>query len=658
MGDRPTHRLDPATLEHNLITGVLTVRITRLRLQNFRGWSDLDLRPRGHVLLAGVPRAGRSDIIAALSRLLDPYSIRRHPTLTDIRQFVVPAQPNTLDTDRVNPSSVREPQEPAAADAAGDDAVSEPDSHASGGARPVYADYAEVEVTLVDLDGELEQLCDGFLEPLQADGQLADTSEAAPDARLGVRLAYRVTYDALTDTVDHVVFYPARSRPETGQYTRVPAAVRHALPVVALSVTRPLQLRAEGTLRRLVTERDQESAAAAFRELDRAITAATLSLSVEPIVATTVDAVLQGGAVGRRLGDDDVTSDRVRFQAEDGSLSALLRAVQPALQLDEAGPLALTSHGSTATAILSTAEALLLVSSVPGAIVLSDDFGDGLDAATAEHLAAVLCARSPQVWLTTRRPEAARAFAPEELVRLTRHGGARACHVLPDVNDRKEIAVRRLLHTQLLPALTAPTLVITEGPHDLTTYSSVDRRRITGGLPLSAYGVRLVTADNGSGGGTGQIPRVAALARALGFRVIALVDSDSAKDIATTLPPIQAACDATVQLPPGMAVERALLAGVAPAHLASAAAALPAYGVPNPTVDKAGHDIVESLVHPLHKHGLHEQFLEALIPYAGLPPVITAALDAVATVSDQHYTGPRHVNLLPPTPPAASASAP
>ncbi len=62
------------------------MRISRLRLQDFRGWSHLDLRPRTHVLFAGVPRAGRSDIIAALGRLLDPAAVRLHPVLTDIRQ--------------------------------------------------------------------------------------------------------------------------------------------------------------------------------------------------------------------------------------------------------------------------------------------------------------------------------------------------------------------------------------------------------------------------------------------------------------------------------------------------------------------------------------------------------------------------------------------
>ena len=50
------------------------MRISRLRLQDFRGWSHLDLCPRTHVLLAGVPRAGRSDVIAD-KRLAEIFTV-------------------------------------------------------------------------------------------------------------------------------------------------------------------------------------------------------------------------------------------------------------------------------------------------------------------------------------------------------------------------------------------------------------------------------------------------------------------------------------------------------------------------------------------------------------------------------------------------------
>ncbi len=61
------------------------VRVTRLLINGFRGWQRLDLRPDGHVLLAGVPRAGRTDIITALARVPDPH-VGRNPSLSDLYQ--------------------------------------------------------------------------------------------------------------------------------------------------------------------------------------------------------------------------------------------------------------------------------------------------------------------------------------------------------------------------------------------------------------------------------------------------------------------------------------------------------------------------------------------------------------------------------------------
>jgi putative ATP-dependent endonuclease of OLD family len=608
------------------------VRISRLRLHDFRGWADLDLRPRAHLLLAGVPRAGRSDIIVALSRLLDPAFIRVQPTLGDIRQERTAAATGGAGG--------------AGATPAPDDAGTEPDA-ASVESLAVAA-YGEVEVSLVELDPELEQLCEGCLEPLDVSGQVDESGNAAPDAPLGVRLSYRVSYDPHTDSLDHVVFFPVRSNPATEQYARVPIAVRRALPVVVMNSQRPLQLRAEGVLRRLVTDRDADAAAAAFRALEQAVAAATDGLSADATIAATVDAILQAGGLVGHLANRPPTAAEVHFRPEDGSLTALLRAVQPALELDDAGLLTLSNHGSTTAAVLAAAEALLLAASVPGAVVLGDDFGDGLDTATAEHLAAVLRARADQVLLTTRRPEVARAFAPGELVRLTRNSGTRAHHVLPEPADKKEIAVRRLLHAQLLPALTAPIVAVTEGPHDLTTYSSADRHRAATELPLSAAGVRLISADNGFGGGTSQIPRVAKLARAMGFRVVALIDCDPGKTAAAVLTDIEAACDVVVRLPAATAIEQALTAGVNVATLRAAAAVLPAYGVTDPTISISDANVPDAIAQLLHKKGLHEQFLDALVDeLSSVPPLLVAALAAVAAAADFGYAGPQRIDLAP-----------
>jgi len=597
------------------------VRITRLLVNGFRGWHHLDLRPRGHVLLAGVPRAGRSDIIAALVRVLDPNA--KGPRMSDLHQSITGPAPT----------------------ASGGPAAVPPDaSPAPATAGLVRVEHADIEVTLTDLDPDAEQAFDGFLEPLDPSGAASDDPDADPSLPQCVRIACRLAYDSVTEELTSTIYFPLASDPAMGRFVKVPLAARRTLPVVVLDAARPLQLRAGGNLRKIVNGADPTGADAAFAALGDAVSDAAGRLSAEPAIASSVDAVLGIGGTGVRVGDSPVTAVDVGFLAEDGTVGALLRALQPALHLDRGGLLPLSSHGSTTAAVLSAAEAMLLAS-VPGAVVLADDFGDQLDTAAAEHLAAMLRAQSGQLWLSTRRPEAARAFDPAELVRLTRPGGTRTHHQLERITDRKALSAMRQLHTQLLAALTSPTVAITEGPHDLAAYSFVDRRKPPTGLPLSAHGVRLVAAGTGQDGGIDQIPRVAALARQLGFRVLAVIDQD--KGDAEKIKKVQAECDVVIRLPKG-AVERAIVAGIPGVTVVTAAkAVLDEFGVPDPFAGACDEAAITRLCKVIHKHGLHEQLLEALYREFGThPPMIDSVLDCIVRTSSATYTGPTLIDLV------------
>jgi hypothetical protein len=590
------------------------VRVTRLLIIGFRGWERLDLRPDGHVLLAGVPRAGRTDIITALTRVLDPHATR-----------------NTLLSDL---------HRECPAPSAGESCTSNTPPVGTG-----RVERAEVEVTLTDFDPDVQQLFDGYLEPLDLSGQVSEDLDADPAAPQCVRLTYRLTYDGAADPPEATLYFPARSNPAVGQFARVPAATRRALPVITLKAGLPMQLRADGNLRRVIDERDPDAALATFEALRVAVAGAVSSLSTDPAVTRAVDAVLSVGGAGTRLGDTTVTAAEIGFLTEDGSVGALLRTLRAAARLDSAGLLELASHGSTATAVLSAAEAMLLAS-VPGAIVLADDFGDQLDAAATEHLAALLRARSVQLWLSTRRPDAARAFEPSELVRLVRHGGVRAHHQLAKITDRKALTAMRQLHTQLLAAVTAPTVAITEGPHDVAVYSMVDRRYPPTRLPLSAYGVRLVAAGTGQDGGIDQIPRVADLARGLGFRVLAVIDRDKdSAQAAGQLAKIQAACDVVIRLPKG-AIERATLAGIGLDKIVAASATLTEYDIPDPVAGRADESAVTDLCKVIHKQGLHEQLLNALYTETAThPPMIAFALLCIAVAASPRYGGPELIDV-------------
>lgn len=621
------------------------MRITRLRASNFRGWAELDLRPSSHVLVVGEPRAGRTDLVSALTRVLDPRSTRAQPSIADIHQQVT-QQSNQASTQGATESGSTE----AAAQAPAEGPAAESPVAEGSVALVTHADFGEIEVTLADLDADLEQEADGALEPLLADGTVDESGNADASASLGLRIAYRVTYEAATDTLEHRVYFPAMSDPGSGKYTRVPTAVRLMIPVVFLDAARPLQLRAEGLLRRLIAEHDPEAATTALRALETQVVAAAGALSGTTAISTVLNAVLSETGPSRRIGDRPVTSSDVQFLPEDGSLAGLLRAVQPVVALDQAGPLPLSNHGSTTSAVLAASEALIMASSTHGALIVGDDLGEGLDGPATEHLAGALRAGSAQVWLTTRRADAARAFEVGEIIRLTRHTGVRIVHVVAPPADRKEAAVHRHVQGQLLPALTAPTVAIAEGRHDLAAYSAADRRRGASDMPLAAHGIRLISADTGSGGGTTQIPRVANLAKQLGYRVVALIDGDPSKTSADKVQEIKDACDAVVRLPDSMAVERAILAGATAAQLRAASAIFAEFGQPDPTDGTDDKDMPKAVMKALHSNGLHEQFLGALVDETGtLPVVMKNALLGVALAGAPGYSGPKRIDLADPT---------
>lgn len=56
------------------------MHVRELHMKGFRGFSDLHVRPQGHVVVMGEPGAGRSDLIEALARVLDADTSRTRIT--------------------------------------------------------------------------------------------------------------------------------------------------------------------------------------------------------------------------------------------------------------------------------------------------------------------------------------------------------------------------------------------------------------------------------------------------------------------------------------------------------------------------------------------------------------------------------------------------
>lgn len=552
------------------------------------------LTPRLHSIVVGEPRSGRSDLIAALRRVLEPRSVRLRPSAWDIRR--------------------------TRADCTSDQGE---------GRGTEESEDTTVEVSLLDLPDETEQLLQEQLELCEPSTGLIAGEEDSNEAELGVRIRYVLRENPEQDTLDHWLEYPKSG-------IRVPRREHELVQAVVLDQNPPLELRAEGALRHLARDADPESLDATLGRFSEDIAAATQTLANSDDVRAALELVATHGA--RTLLDldpRDVTAN-IGFTAGDGSLAALLRAVQPTLDLDAAGPLPLSSHGSTATAVLGAAEGIAAAQS-DEAIVVADDFGDQLDAASSEYLAARLRRRVAQLWLTTRRPEVTRAFEPEELLRLTRDGGTRRTHQLAEHSDRKERVRRRHLSTLLSSAVSAESVALLEGPHDMESYTALSWRQFAEdvGPPLAAYGMTLVPASRTGGeGGKHELPKIAQLAADLGLRVRVVLDNDRGGANAGLIEELRSTSELIVHLPEGVAVDRALVYGIGPRVLRCVLQRLDDDHELNLEVESADdRELPAKCTWALkQKGGLHRQYIDEL-PHGVHPPIASQVLKHLAAAA-------------------------
>ena len=592
------------------------MRVRQVLISCFRGWRELNLRPGSHALVTGEPRAGRSDLIEALRRVLDPDSTR--------------TPPNEFDVYLPSPTSDDSNAAGSAPDESGDEDA--------GDDQPEIL-TATVELVLADLGGGLEQhffrhleLWDKVDDRLVADSTAEEIDEDRHD--LVLRLRYRLHWRPEEGVGEHWVEYPKTTVPEDDSYDRARRADRLVLPFVHLQPGQPLTLRSGSAFRDLL-DIGGDDLSNALGALSVAVDTATDGLSATDVVGGVLDDVFE--PVRSSLGMDSkiAIEDVVSFRAEGGSVAGLLRALQPALRLGTPQALPLRRHGSTTQAILAAAEALLAAQQ-DDAVVVCDDFGDQLDAGAAEYLARELRRSCGQLWLSTRRPEAARSFRPPEVIRLSRRDGERAAYQLADPKDRHELVAMRQLHLQLLPAMSSQTVVVFEGPHDVAALYAISERR-RNCIP-AAHRIRLVDA-----GGHGGVPKVCALARNLGFRVIAALDYDAPGAGADmSFEDVQKIADEVVRLPMGFAIERALVHGVERDVLLEVAGELDSqWGLGLSDLDKLNGDQLAKKVEKAlkQKSGLHAQYVN-LLPKGSTPAVALSLLQTSIELARGIAQGP------------------
>lgn len=349
-----------------------------------------------------------------------------------------------------------------------------------------------------------------------------------------------------------------------------------------------------------------------------------------------LERILEPLRVPLGLGDRPA-GEIIRFSPEGGSLAGVLRGLQATMRLrEELGFLPIARHGSTLSALLQLAQGVAKRNS-SDAVVVIDDFGENIDLDAAEHIASTLRLHAAQLWLSSRRGAIGRCFHPEELVRLAiRVDGKRRAFMGKAPLTKAERIASRHLNLQILPAVSSRAVVIVEGPHDrcvlvaaATKLGAEDR------IPLpSAQRIAILDAGAADGsGGISAIPRLAKLARTLGFHVTALIDWDSNSTLAVErLSKNLEAADVVLRWPEGHAIERAVLSGLEDGVIndvlreLSNALSVPLGFDPGSV---SGAALLDRAIGFLKSSGgLHGAFIDAL-PEGRTPPLIRKCLEEI-----------------------------
>lgn len=570
----------------------LCMRVLRLEVRNFRGFPALDVSPANHVVVVGEPRAGRTDLIEGLVRVLSPESTR--VPLSDDLDFY-------------------------------------------GRDRAVRA---EVEVTLGELGNTLSQAFLDQLEFWRRDSghlvdELEDVAELDRDQYEPVlRLCYRARWSDQLEAGEHWVDYPKSSDPDTDTFAIVRRGDRAELPFFASSraSARVLSLSARAMFRTLVDQAPGDDFVEHLQELLADLEAAAEQLGTSDQVRTALDQVISTARTPLDVEASDV-SDVLRFSPEGGVLGAILRSLATTLDLsDGVGFLPAQRHGSTIQGLLAVSE---LIAAGGNGLIVMDDVGEDMDEDTARHVASIARRHASQAWLSTRRAGVIEAFRPNEVIRLAcDEQGQRSAFAGWEPQDKTERAFARHFALQVRSSVTARAVLLVEGPHDRAGYNALNERLFRLGIKPLLAAHRIAIADAGTtdlSGGSGAQPRIAAGLKRLGFIVVSVTDGDVGDDAPAVLANLDAASDAVLRLPDRHAIELALLTGVSDEAIRSAAKTLDGH-IP-PDIDLLADRDLQAAVITLLKArgGLHAQFVDALDD-AEQPDVASRVLDRAVTV--------------------------
>ena len=579
------------------------MQIRKLHIKSFRGFSELVVRLNGHVVIMGEPRAGRSDLIAALGRVLDSsaYPIR---------------------------------------------SITELDFHRSDTSRPI-----SIGLTLGALGVEIEQDFIDYLELWNRnEAQLIPETDAPGDIddeqnEWVLRLAYHCEWQPGEERFDDWVFYPKVSDPSTNSFVRARRSDIRKLGYSSLNLSgeKILDLGPRSRFRRVMSLASGDDFATALEQYVQNVDAAAGNFGTSTQVESAIEDVLS--PIRELLGlTSGNASQSVKFSPEGGSVSGLLRSLSAAIDMDDGiGSLPARSQGSTVHSLVRIAEAMALTSGNESIIAI-DDLGDGMDSASAAHIAAALRGSAGQVWATTRTPAVAEMFEPREVIRLGKEeSGSPFAKAGKQPSSKAEAIAFKHWHRNLLPALSYRAAVVVEGPGDFSALHTLALRLFKEqGRPLPAtHRVVLVNAGAMGDGGYVNVLKLAKEAKDMGLRVVGAVDGDIRSEAIQYVNTNTDMASAVLRLPDGKAIEAAIIDGVQEDSLRQAIRDISSgasIAEPRDLEHLSGSQLRSEAIRFVKRNFLHGQFIDAL-PDGELPPLACLFLEKIIDAATGTQTG-------------------
>jgi hypothetical protein len=578
--------------------------IRDLTVHHFRGFSDIPVKPDGNVVLMGEPGAGRSDLINAISKVLDPDVIR----------------------------------------AGG---ATELDFHQRNTELPI-----EISVTIGGLGPDLEQHFLDYLEVWDAEGGSLIEESESPEEVAGenrewvLRLAYRGQWLQDQERCDEIVYYPKYSDPSTQSFRRASIAdiERLGFTLLHYGSGRILDLGSRGTFRKIVQRSPGDDFTAALSGYVQKIADAAAQFTASSQVKTALGEVVASMREILRIQAAADVSQLISFSPEGGAPSGLLRSLGPTVDLGGgAGALPAWRQGSTVGTLFRLAESIAL-SNGSKVIVAVDDLGDGMDPASAMHFGAVIRSIAGQAWIATRLPSVAEIFEPNEVIRLCRAlDGTRSAHQGTTPTTKSEAIAARHWRRNLVPTFTYHSVIVVEGPHDLAALHSLAIRLCTeGGVCLPAgHSAAIISAGATGGGGYSAVLRLTALAKEMGLCAVGVVDGDTDAGARAFVTAHTGDANAVIRYPDSRAIEYAIVHGVPVASIRQALVDVSsAMGLTAPAglAGLAGTALESQAIKFIKDNTIHAAFVDAL-PFSDIAPMAKTLLEKAVMAAREQLSG-------------------